>query len=496
MWDRKDFLLTRLWPIVLIAAISFALQVNTANAASIGGISIRTIERNDDLRAGKGLNYILTEGQEIRDSVELINSKSETVTVFLFASGYHIEDGKIKKVEPTVKTASIPGYWVTFDQSEVVIRGNSAKTIGFTLKVPEDADVGEHSALVITTEKVASSQIKGNLGMRMVTQVAVRLTVRIPGDVIRDLIIEKIGHTIATHPKRTLNFKFNLINKSNITLNPTVDTVMHGFFGKVGEQFGDSTDMIGRNQTVNPNLGWKKRAPYFGRFVAKFTFHVGEYEQINKDLTTTQLPDKTFTARYVFWIIPWVEIIYLLITILILYLLRSAWLYVLITKRLQVKTKIHRVQKGDTLINVATEFGVDPTVITKFNLLRWPYELHVGEDLLIPYGRLSQQEWKAEYANLMSRREFLNGIFSHWFSKSNVHLITQRIKGYIGRNKLLGNTELVLIEKGDTIGDVAKFAKTSIETIIKLNYLKPPYRLQAGQELLIPKKNKPPRRRK
>ena len=46
--------------------------------------------------------------------------------------------------------------------------------------------------------------------------------------------------------------------------------------------------------------------------------------------------------------------------------------------------------------------------------------------------------------------------------------------------------EPVITEAGDTVKTVAEFAGVSEKEIIKLNHLKWPYKLHAGQELLIP----------
>lgn len=51
-------------------------------------------------------------------------------------------------------------------------------------------------------------------------------------------------------------------------------------------------------------------------------------------------------------------------------------------------------------------------------------------------------------------------------------------------------TEILIAEKGDTIYDISEFSGVSIEEIAQLNRLRPPYRIRAGQEIVVPLKRK------
>ena len=55
-------------------------------------------------------------------------------------------------------------------------------------------------------------------------------------------------------------------------------------------------------------------------------------------------------------------------------------------------------------------------------------------------------------------------------------------------------TEVLIAEQGDTIYDIAEFAGISVEEVIQLNSLRPPYRLRTGQEVLVPIKQSKPKR--
>ncbi|NGQ97479.1 LysM peptidoglycan-binding domain-containing protein [Brevibacillus sp. SYP-B805] len=47
----------------------------------------------------------------------------------------------------------------------------------------------------------------------------------------------------------------------------------------------------------------------------------------------------------------------------------------------------YRVQPGDTLIGIASRFGVPVEEIIRVNNLQYPYRLFVGQTIFIPTGR-------------------------------------------------------------------------------------------------------------
>ena len=488
----------RIWTVVglslfLVAILPIIQQLApVAVAGQIGhdGIAL-------DPTIGSGINrnyygYVLAEGEQMDDAITVLNTSNETKTFILFGGGSTLNpDYTLSPTETTPDKQPNTGTWITFEKNRFTLKAHSEAVAKFTIKVPDNADVGDYQGEIYAQEIVPEAQTKGT-GVQILTRIGVGVYNIVPGDIKRDLFIKKIGHHVISGrgDNRKLIFRIKFDNQGNVRLTPTIDIKVRGFFGKVGEQMGATYGTIARGQTTTLEGEWVRRAPYFGRFVANFTFHLPAREQVNKDRTKTQLPEIVITKRYVFWVFPLTEILYLLIALFVVYLLRSVWLYYLIVNRLKTKTTIYTVVAGDTLTKIASKMSADPRILAKFNLLRWPYEVKPGEKLLIPVGKLQKSEWQERLQQVLGHRNIIIKAVTHFFSRRNTHEISKRMQGIISTDKNLA-AEVVIVDRGDTIEDVAQYAHISIETIIRLNHLRPPYRLRAGQELLIPKlKNK------
>jgi len=495
--------------LVLLLAELFLGTISTQSAEALGVGSLSILPSQEEYGPRSWFVHTLSEGEEGRDEMTISNDKDESVTVLIFPSGYSTKDSEIIKDDLTDSLRQEPGHWVELDKTEATIPSHSSTRVGFTIKVPENANVGEHVGGVFVQEIDKSTAAKAT-GVKIRLHIGARMVINVPGDVERSLTVSNIRHAIDYTDNRALRFIFTLENQGNVAIGPVLDTEISGTWGKVDEQIGNQLQVVARNETKDVESKWLKSAPYIGRFVAKFKFHLGEREQFNKDGTRTMLPDEVVEATYVFWLFPLAELIYLLTGIFILYLLRSLWLYTIITRRLRTKSKLYKVVKNDTLTSVASKFGVDPRVLAKFNMMRWPYELKTGDELLIPVGRMDKHEWREQSKALLGNKEILGGIFGSLFRRHNVHGLVDKVrgggpittapkqsqKGTVKRPSKVDEMVALTVDRGDTIQDVADFVGVSVEELIAINRLKAPYRLRAGQELLAPRKKSTERRRK
>lgn len=493
----------RIWAVVglglcLVAVLPIVQQI--APVAIAGQIGYGGIALDPTVAGGPNRNYygyVLAEGEQLTDAITVLNTSNETKTFIVFGGGSTLNsDYTLSPAETTPDKLPNTGSWITFERNRFTLGPHRQVETKFTIKVPDNADVGDYQGEIYAQEIVPDAQTKGT-GARILARIGVGVYNIVPGDIKRDLFIKRINHYVVRGrgDNRKLFFKIKFDNQGNVRLTPAIDIKVRGFFGKVGEQKGATYGTIGRGQTTTLEGTWIRRAPYFGRFVADFTFHLPAREQINKDRTKTQLPEITIAKRYVFWVFPLTEMLYILIALFVAYMLRSIWLYYLIMNRLKTKTAVYTIVDGDTLTKIAAKMSADPRILAKFNLLRWPYEVKPGEKLLIPIGKLQKSEWQERLQQVLGHRNIIMKAITHFFSRRNTHEISKRMQGIISTDKNL-DAEIVVVERGDTIEDVAEFADTTIETIIKLNRLRPPYRLRTGQELLIPKKHKLFRKRR
>ncbi len=478
----------------------FLLLQSSGIVSAFGSLSLEPVTRE-----GEGIRhtfkYVISEGEEIEDGLTITNTGDSMVTAMVVPSGHLQKDGGLIVVEPETLVAQLdPGYWIEVFEQEIKLPPNTSKVIGFKIKVPETADVGEHVGSIITAERIVTEDSSGaGSGMTIITQVGSRLTVTVPGDVHRELLINNITHKIIKEKDRLLTFVLNMTNDGNVSLKPTIDIDMKGLLGFVGSIEDEGFATILRGETLDTGKSWIKRAPYFGRFVADFNIHLGEHEQINKDGTTTILPDEVIPARYVFWIFPWIELLYLLLFILTLYIIRSVWLYIIVVRRLKTKTEIYTVKTGDTLTIISRKLNINARVLARFNMMVWPYEVIVGDKLLMPIGVLTGSEWRKKGKEMLSDKEILGGIFGHLlFKKQNMHKVAGKLDKSNATTKknivIPKDTETLIVDKGDTIKDIAAFAQTTKKKIMEYNHLASDNDLYEGQEIIAPKK-KPVRRK-
>lgn len=482
--------------IVVGLAVVFGLQHTQSAIGFIGGVSMTPVDGPDGKPRGV-FNLIIEPGKPTTDSFYVRNGSNETLKIAIFPSGYELnyQQGVITEVQELPDAMPEPGKWITVDRSEIVLTPDTSAKVNFTINVPATADVGDHMGTLFVQSMPKDVGTKGS-GVGINIRNGVRVYMTVPGEIDRNLLVHKVKHKI--YPfwqifNRKLAFVLDLENKGNVTLTPKIDITMRGLFGAVGTQEGAQYVRLFRGQRQTGEKDWIKRAPYFGRFVANFAMHLGERKQINLDLTETMLPDKVVNIRYVFWVFPWQELIGLMFIGFVLYLVRSIWLYSVIASRLKTNAKLYVVTKGDTLTKIAGNFGIDARTLASFNLLRWPYQIETGDKLLIPTGRATQFEWRLRLRQVLFDSTTWRHLFGYLFNKHAYRRLTERVNagltgGTIGVSSASHIPDEILVaDQGDTLDDIADFAGVSAQLIAKYNHLKPPYRLRAGQELLIPK---------
>jgi len=112
---------------------------------------------------------------------------------------------------------------------------------------------------------------------------------------------------------------------------------------------------------------------------------------------------------------------------------------------------VYIVESGDTLAYIGAKFGVDWMDIAERNGLEEPYELDIGQELIIPGVEKKETEEQ---------------------EPSTEPSVTE------------GSTYIV--KEGDTLAGIGLELGIPWEDIAQINNLEPPYLLMVGQELVIP----------
>ncbi|MBN2585274.1 LysM peptidoglycan-binding domain-containing protein [Patescibacteria group bacterium] len=515
------FMLSCLW-LSLATVLSAALPTY---AVETKGISILPSRTADYPELRSWFIYEAEPGTVIKDKVDLLNNGNKSVTLIVASlDGAITSNGGYTLVRGLNDNKDI-GNWVELEATEVTLPPRSSRTLNFTVTVPTEVDVGSHPGGLVTWEKPAeatASKNKSGSTLSVVTRVAARMYLTVPGEIQRRLEVKQIRHSLSGG---VLYFFLRLRNDGNVQFETIADIALRGIFGRVGVQNGSQIGLLLRGTEISAKLPWQSRPPTFGRYVADFRLHYGE-----KDFKGEYVKDEYIDVRYVFWIIPWLKLLWFIGFVILLLLIRNLWLWLLIQNRLNTRTKKHKVKKGETLLTISQLYGVHPKKLAQFNLLKWPYQLNVGDILLIPQGQMNKRERAAmgkewnEYYRTEQRKIWSSDIkfIGRWLGRLRFRRRGEVVPprhpeptgqrpssdsgsrpgfrgpgraGKPGMTKGVGQpmvvaTEILIAEKGDTIYDISEFSGVSIEEIAQLNRLRPPYRIRAGQEIVVPLKRK------
>ncbi len=339
--------------------------------------------------------YNLDLGESKEDALLVFNTSDETKTVKLYAvDSVPSNQGNFALAPEDVESKDL-GSWIKLSEPFITLEPGESKEIPFTITIPENADVGEHSGGIII-QKSNKAEALGQAGASIVTRVGIRVYETVPGEVIKKIELDEFTIRLTTPKDKEPFYEINLsvLNKSTVSLNPKVDLEIRGWgkidysdFKKInyesisnfitgqekfpihffsGETLTKDWQLL-RGQKVSTHWEWPK--PEFGRF----TF------QVKLTYDSNDGPQTLATPTIAVWIIPWLElgVIGGIVGFIIL---------LIVLKKLFSKTRKwqpYKVQKGDQLVILAEMHGVSWKKVAKVNKLKTPL-LKEGQTVLLP----------------------------------------------------------------------------------------------------------------
>ncbi len=112
----------------------------------------------------------------------------------------------------------------------------------------------------------------------------------------------------------------------------------------------------------------------------------------------------------------------------------------------------YSVKKGDTLSKIAERHGVRLSALAKFNGIRWPYRIRIGQKISLPGSSTGASE--------VSQQD---------------------------------ETVRIIVQKKETLADIAARYGVSVGMIAEYNGLQDPNEINAGQRLIIPGRDAAPK---
>jgi membrane-bound lytic murein transglycosylase D len=175
----------------------------------------------------------------------------------------------------------------------------------------------------------------------------------------------------------------------------------------------------------------------------------------------------------------------------------------------------HRVRKGETLSQIATNYGTSVGAVAEANQLRSVHRLRIGQDLVIPRagsggsyasassarsassGSSSGSSQKVTYtvrkgdtlSQIAERHRTSVSSLKKWNRVGDVIVPGQKLTLYTGGSapSSSGKTDYVSVRKGDTLWDIARAHGVSLASLLSANGLTSKSMIRPGDRLRVPR---------
>lgn len=454
--------------LVAAACLVAIIMPSTALALTGGGVGIRPATPRPPAAEPhpSWFIYEVDPGTVIQDAVHINNTRDDSVVVKLEGLDALLTlDGAFGLTDDESTNKDI-GTWIELSEKEFTILPRTEKTVPFTVTVPPEAEVGDHMGGIVIYKSAATPDktIKsGGATVNIVTRVGVRMYLTVKGDIVRNLRL--LGRSFYGQ-KSQMRFRFKWENRGNIRANLEASGKIYGIFGTYDQRENFTLGQVFPNKTVSQDIAWPgKNRPAFGPYLAIVDVK-DVYKSLNPDSTIPPPPDKTIRIWLFAFFIPYTQaavVIGILFLIWFIYQL-TAWKRLTNLARRPVIT--YKVKKGDSLTGIANQLGASWKLVAKLNHLKAPYSLEGITTLYIPDAGGSQMDIDMP------------------------HFLAFAIRPFIRTARRQPKEEIIVVEKNDTKRDIEEFTGLTWRTIAKHNSLKSTAKIQPGQELRIPKKQR------
>ncbi|MFZ2560337.1 MAG: hypothetical protein WAW91_01765 [Candidatus Nanoperiomorbaceae bacterium] len=306
--------------VVTAALLVASLGVSTSASAIVsGGIGGRPANPDpNNPRTQSIFVYNLNGGATKQDQLLVVNASSQAADIEL----YPVDATLTQTGDITCKQAVEPrngvGSWIKLDKSEVNLAAGTNETVGFTLSVPERADVGEQDGcLIIQRKSAAKTSTRG--GIQLETRQAIRVAVIVPGEINRNVTIKQFAVTPESDHQ---NIAIAVQNKGNVSADVSVKLRIKDMFGHVVYQNGggyavlrDSTRSFNYESSINNWYGGFYKAELSIQYNKRAgTFGTAEPSQL---ITKTTQPIEFFLWPAI-WVIVLVAIVVAVLIFLVI----------------------------------------------------------------------------------------------------------------------------------------------------------------------------------
>ena len=378
----------------LIFIFSFFVISAPAFALSSGGVGGYPAHPDPNIKYSESwFIYNLDLGESQDDALTVFNTTDEVQTIKIYAVDSVPSNQGNFALEAEADPKDGIGAWIKLAQTFITLQPGENQEIPFTITIPQNADVGEHSGGIIL-QKAQGRQDTLESGAAIVTRVGIRVYETVPGEIIKEIEIKDFNVSLKKLASQPAYYEINLIaqNKGNVSLQPKV-TLAIGGWGKIkyftrssfdyqkgiildlrdftdfftGEDLSRNWQLL-RDQKVSTNWTWPK--PRFGRFTfqANLTYD-------------TEGGQKTIDSKKItVWVVPWLEVVVLGIIVLLVFCL-------LVVKKIFFggrNWQSYIIKTGDNLPQIAYQSKVSLKRLVKVNKIGKPFIIKPGQKISVP----------------------------------------------------------------------------------------------------------------
>jgi len=262
----------------------------------------------------------------------------------------------------------------TFDSKE-------EQTIPFLFRVPEGTDVGEHTGGILIQKKFAEDREGG--GAQITTRVGVRIYETVPGDIVKELSLEKftveqkfddLEMLTATgeDAEKVYIVTTEVKNNGNVSVEHKNNIIIRNEKTGQEETIERSFHAL-KDDTFIANYQWTP--PHNGTFSFRPEIIYADSDDNEQVIKADAISVNVMPLQEI--AIGTALVLIIGLTILIVWLVRK--------KKYGGKNWVeHEVQIGENITMLAQSYGVDWKVLAKTNHVKAPYFLTPGDVIMVP----------------------------------------------------------------------------------------------------------------
>jgi len=267
---------------LLVGLLGFFSLVGFCYAISYGGLGIypNESEWNEKNSLTKSWFIYTLEPSEVKEAkVNVVNQSDQSVEVKIYpVDAVTTKDGAFAP-QPEDREKVDVGAWINMPVSELSLKPNATKAVDFTIKVPENAEVGDHMGAIIVQSKETQEAEKGT-AMKVVSRVGARIYLTVPGKIIKELELKDFNWKMEGD---RVVFDLTLTNKGNVRISPKGEIEIKDESGNAVDKIKITEREVFPKDTIVLPTRWEKTM--VGKFTALAAVNYGTEKNLTKKLS-------------------------------------------------------------------------------------------------------------------------------------------------------------------------------------------------------------------